>query len=97
MTAHRRNHVTSVPTSVSTMCFRTEIIFIFKGDKIPFLGSHDKQNLTVVSWSFHMKFMKFAEGVFHKSVYLSSIVRLRCLQILKSQLFVLHSGTGRSE
>ena len=43
-----RVHVTSLTTSVSTMQFRIEIMFILKATKSHFKGSYDKQNLTLV-------------------------------------------------
>ena len=43
-----RVHVTSLTTSVSTMRFLTEILFILKAIKFHFKGSYEKQNLTLV-------------------------------------------------
>ena len=50
--------------SVSTMRLPSEMVFIWKAIK-----SYKKGhmiNRIVHSWSFHMKFMKLAEGSFHK-------------------------------
>ena len=44
----RREHVTSLTTSVSTMRFLLEIMFILKAIKFFFKGSYDKQDLTLV-------------------------------------------------
>ena len=41
-------HITSLATSVSTMCFLIEIMFILKAIKSHFKRSYDKQNLTLV-------------------------------------------------
>ena len=41
-----RENVTSLTTSVSTMRFLIEIMFILKAIKSHFKGSYDKQNLT---------------------------------------------------
>ena len=41
-------HVTSLTTSVSTLLFLIEIIFILKAIKSYFKGSYDKQNITLV-------------------------------------------------
>ena len=59
-------HVASLTTSMSTMRFLIEIMFILKAIKSHCKGSYDHPNLTlvVISWSFHMKFMKLAEGSF---------------------------------
>ena len=43
-----RVHVTSLTTSVSTMRFLNEIIFVLKAIKSHFKGSYNKQNLTLV-------------------------------------------------
>ena len=51
-------------TSVSAMRFLLQIFFILKAIKSIFKESYDKKILH--SWSFHMKFMKLAEGSFHK-------------------------------
>ena len=40
--------VTSLTTSVSTMCFLIEIMFVLKAIKYNFKGSYEKQNLTLV-------------------------------------------------
>ena len=55
-----RVYVTSMTTSVSTMRFHIDLMFVLKAIKSRFKGSYDNQNLTLVS--FHMKFMKLAEG-----------------------------------
>ena len=60
----RRKRVTSLTTSMSTMRFLIEIIFILKAIKYHFEGH--MINRVLHSWSFHMKFMKLAEGSFHK-------------------------------
>ena len=55
-----RVYVTSLTTSVSTMRFLMEIMSILntvEGHMI---------NRILHSWSFHMEFMKLAEGSFHK-------------------------------
>ena len=59
-----RVHVTSLTmsmstTSVSTMYFRIEIMFILKATKSHFKGSYDKQNLTlvIISMYFHIEIM----------------------------------------
>ena len=44
--------------------FLVEIMFIFKAIKSHFKGH--VINRILHSWSFHMKFMKLAEGSFHK-------------------------------
>ena len=59
-----REHVTSLTTSMSTMPFLIETTIILKAIK-----SHFKDHMIkriIHSWSFHMKFMKLAEGSFHK-------------------------------
>ena len=43
-----RVHITSLTTSVSTMRFLIEIMFVLKAIKSHFKGSYDKQNLTLV-------------------------------------------------
>ena len=43
-----REDVTSLISSVSTMCFLTEMMFILKATKSHFKASYDKQNLTLV-------------------------------------------------
>ena len=57
-----------ISTSVSTMSFLIEIIFNLKAIKPNVKGSYDKLYLTLL-WSFHLKFMKFAEGSFKKNSY----------------------------
>ena len=47
-----RECVTSLTTSMSTMCFLIETIFILKAIKSHFKGSCDKQNLTLVVISY---------------------------------------------
>ena len=59
-----RERVTSLTTSVSTMRFLSEIIFILKAIKCHLKGK--MINRILHPWSFHMKFMKLAEGSFHK-------------------------------
>ena len=59
-----RVDVTSLTTSVSTMVFLLEMLSSLKAIKSIF-KSH-MINRILHSWSFHMKFMKFAEGSFHK-------------------------------
>ena len=59
-----RVDVTSLTTSMSTMCFLIERLFVLKAIKSNSKGSYDKQNLTLVVISY--KFMKLAEGSFHK-------------------------------
>ena len=49
-----RVDVTSMTTSLSTMRFRIEIMFILKTIKSYFKGSYDKQNLTLVVISYEM-------------------------------------------
>ena len=49
-----RVDVTSLTTSVSTMRFLPEILFILKAIKSDFKGSYDKQNLTLVIVSFEI-------------------------------------------
>ena len=56
-------YLTSLTTSVSTMRFVIEIMLIFKAIKSHFKGH--VINRILHSWSFHMKFMKLAEGSFH--------------------------------
>ena len=56
--------VTSLTTSVSTVCFHIELMSILKAIKSRFKGH--LINRILHSWSFHMKFMKLAEGSFHK-------------------------------
>ena len=58
-----RVDVTSLTTSMSTMCFLLEIVPILKAIKSHFKGS--MINRILYEWSFHMKFMKLAEGSFH--------------------------------
>ena len=48
-----RVHVTSL-TSVSTMPFHIELMFILKALKSRFKGSYDKQNLTLVVISYEI-------------------------------------------
>ena len=59
-----RERVTSLTTSVSIMHFLIEIIYILKAIKFHFKGHMISRILH--SRSFHMKFMKLAEGSFHK-------------------------------
>ena len=59
-----RVHVMSLTTSVSTMRFLLEILSILKAIN-PILKGH-MINRILHSWSFHMKFIKLAEGSFHK-------------------------------
>ena len=42
-----RVNVTSFTTSLSTMCFLPEIMFVLKAIKSHFRGSYNKQNLTL--------------------------------------------------
>ena len=56
-------YVTSQITSVSTMLFLLEILSISKTIKFNLKG--DMINRISHSRSFHMKFMKLAEGSFH--------------------------------
>ena len=56
-----RVDVTSLTTSVSTVRFRIEILSILKAIRSNFKGSYNKHY-----WSFYMKFIKLAEGSFHK-------------------------------
>ena len=59
-----REHVTSLTTFVSTMRFLIEIMFDLKAIN-PIFKDH-MINRILHSWSFHTKFMKLAEGSFHK-------------------------------
>ena len=59
-----RVHVTSLTMFVSTMRFLIEIMFILKAIKSVLKGQ--MINRILHSWSFLMKFMKRAFGVFHK-------------------------------
>ena len=59
-----RVHVTSLATSISKMRFLIEIIFVLKAVKSYF--EVHMINRILHSSSFHMKFMKLAEGSFHK-------------------------------
>ena len=59
-----RVSVTSLTTSMSTVRFHIELIFVLKGIN-PILKGH-MINRILQSWSFHMIFMKLAEGSFHK-------------------------------
>ena len=59
-----RVHVTSLTTFMSAMRFLIETMFILKAIKSHFKGH--RINRILHSWSFHMKFMKLAEGSFHK-------------------------------
>ena len=59
-----RVHVTSLTTSVSTIRYLAEIMFIFEGDKVPFEVSYDKQNLTLVVISYEI--YETRQGSFHK-------------------------------
>ena len=54
----------SLTTSVSTICFLLEILFILMAIK-SILKSHII-NRILHGWSFHMKFMTLAKGLFHK-------------------------------
>ena len=54
-----RVHITSLTTSMLTMRF------LIESNKIPFLKDH-MINRILHLWSFHIKFMKLAEGSFHK-------------------------------
>ena len=58
-----REEVTSLTTSLSTMCFLVNM-FNLKAIKSNFKGHII--NRILHSWSFHMKFMKLAQGLFHK-------------------------------
>ena len=49
-----RIHVTSLTTSVSTMRFLLEIVFILKAIKSHFKGSYNKQNLTLMVISYEI-------------------------------------------
>ena len=49
-----RVHVTSLTTSVSTMRFLLEILFILKATKSSFRKSYDKQNLTLMVISYEI-------------------------------------------
>ena len=55
-----RGHITSLTTSVSTKRFHTEIMLTLKAI-LSHLEGHII-NRILDSWSFHMKFMKLAEG-----------------------------------
>ena len=62
-------YVTSLTTSVSTMRLLIEIMLNLGAIKSNFKGSKIKGlkiNRILHEWSFHMKFMKLAEGSFHK-------------------------------
>ena len=59
-----RVDVTSLTTSVSTMRFLLEILSTLKAIKSSFKDHMINRILHL--WSFHMKFMKLAEGSFHK-------------------------------
>ena len=59
-----RVYVTSLTTSVSTMRYLIELMFILKGINPILKGQMINRILHL--WSFHMKFMKLAEGSFHK-------------------------------
>ena len=65
MTTHIKtswcNHVTSLQTSVSTMCCPIEIMFIFKAIKSILVGH--MINRILYSWSYHIKFMKRARFI----------------------------------
>ena len=68
-----RVHVTSLTTSASVIRFLIQIMFILKAIK-----SHLERhtiNRILHSWSFYMKFMKLAEGSFHKSYGMTTGVR----------------------
>ena len=49
-----RVRVTSLTTSVSTMRFHIELMFILKAIKSHYKGSYDKQNLTLMVISYEM-------------------------------------------
>ena len=49
-----RVNVTSLTTSVSTIRFVAEIVFVLKAIKSHFRGSYDKQNLTLVVISYEI-------------------------------------------
>ena len=55
--------VTSLTTSVSTMRFQIELMFMLKAIKSRCKGH--MINRILHSWSFQMKFMKLAEGSFN--------------------------------
>ena len=59
-----RVHVTSLTMSMSAMHFLIEIMFILKAIKSHLKGH--MINRILHSGSFHLKFMKLAEGAFHK-------------------------------
>ena len=59
-----RRDVSPLTTSVSTMRFLLEILSILKAFNTILKGH--MINRILHSWSFHMKFMKLAEGSFHK-------------------------------
>ena len=59
-----REDVTSLTTSVSTMCFLIEILFVLKVIKSKFKGSYDKQNLTLVVISYEI--YETRRRLFHK-------------------------------
>ena len=59
-----RVNVTSFTTSVSTMRFLAEIMFVLKDINSHFRGSYDKQNLTLVVISYEI--YETPEGSFHK-------------------------------
>ena len=50
----RSKDVTSLTTSVSTLCFLIEIVFVLMAIKSSFKGSYDKKNLTLVVISYEI-------------------------------------------
>ena len=57
-------HVKPLTTSLLSMNFLIDLVFILKEIKADFKGSNDKQHLTFVVTS--MQFMKLVESLFHK-------------------------------
>ena len=61
-------HIPKVTDNISSKCFHIEIRFYLKEIQSHFrqILVHHIINRIFHSWSFHMKFMKLAEGSLHK-------------------------------
>ena len=61
--ARTRNFTGNVPVTNAVFCWND---IHFKGDNLILSYKSHMINRILHSWSFHMKFMKFAEGSFYK-------------------------------
>ena len=79
-----RVHLTSLTTSVSTLCFLIDKKDILKGIKSIFSGSYDKQNLTLVVISYKGGISKWAYFCIQPSskLFVRCIVQNVCFIVL---------------